>query len=185
MFAPPSAARSRWALPLLKVSGGGRATVALVGERFWYFGSHWLDRMYLCAGDGCPGCMHGPPRTMGYRVVMVQHPTRWNPALLEASCLSINQLEGLAAMESLQVEAGLIVDVSRKTKRSPVRLEPASSQASVQVKAQKPFIALNAVALLFGLPLMSEVEEPADWAERSREVAAGRLAAALLTHARS
>lgn len=175
--------RAIWALPLAKVPSGAVMRASLQGDVWYYFGSHWVGRVLLCSGEGCPGCLHGPSRVMGYRVGLIQHVEKWRPALLEVSSGAIAGLQGFCEMEGLSDASGLVVELSRRGKRSPVRIEPVSSGGATMPPDRSVATVINAVAVLYGLPIMLPAEDPIDWAKRVQSMAAGHLASAVV-HAR-
>lgn len=171
--------RSCWALGVLRVAPSQVVRVSLQGDRWWFFGSHWFGRVFICSGDGCPGCMVSQPRVMGYRVGLVEGSARWRPYLVEASSGTVAGLDGFCTMEGYGSVGGLVVEAGRRTKRSPLRLEPVSADGPTLPADRATPATLNAVAVLYGLPLMQAGEEPADWADRVRGVAAAHLSAAV------
>ena len=173
----PRTSRARWALPLLRVVAGQRVVIALAGSKWFYFGSHWCDKMLLCSGDGCPGCLQGAPRMMGYRACRVFTGHGWSPALLEASCGAIAGLQGFQVMEGVDGEAAKCICVTRRHRRSPLRLEPEDGVSMPDAVSLPDHVTLNAVAVLYGLPTMQAGEESSQWAVRVQPVARGFLAA--------
>lgn len=182
MLASLKDARARWSLALLKVPPGPHYRVELGGSKWMVFGSHWLNRMLLCSGDGCPGCVGGAARVMGYRVVLLQEPQRRRPVLLEASCGAIAGLQGLLAGEGREEEPGLTVEVFRRHRRSPLRLEPLVEVPLTTGVPLDDAVTVNAVSVLYGLPLMAPGEPTADWASRVQPVAAAQLGHAIAAH---
>lgn len=179
MVVDPSKARARWALPLLKVLPGQRFNVQLAGERWWFFGSHWLERLYLCVGEGCEGCVFGMPRVMGYRVAYLQTPESRRTVLLEAPVSSVAKFESLAAMEGLSADSGAFLCLTRKHRRCAVAMEPVDEGGCVEAKPLSDVCTINALALIFALPQTEAGEIPRAWADRVKSIAHARLVAAL------
>lgn len=171
--------RAAWSLPLVKLPGGAVFEAALQGASWLFFGSHWLKRVLLCSGDGCPGCVVGVPRVMGYRVCLVRGAERWRPALLEVSSGAVSGLAGFLEMEGVADVPGLVVELRRRGKRSPLRVEPISTGGAVSSHLGEVRALVNAIAVLYGLPLMSPEEEVKQWSERVRPMAAAHLVTAV------
>jgi hypothetical protein len=180
MLADPAQARARWALPLLRVLPGASYLVELAGARWFFFGAHWLERGLLCIGEACPGCAVGVPRVLGYRAAILRDGNRRRNVLVEASAGAVSGLEGLLCAESVVNDVGCPVEVTRRHRRSPVRLEPAVDLAFGSSVALDDSVTLNAVALLYNLPLATPGEPAAEWASRVRRVAEGLLVRSLV-----
>lgn len=179
MVVDPSRAASRWSLPLLKVMPGQKFEVVLGGTRWWFFGSHWLERQFLCVGVDCEGCVYGAPRVMGYRVALLDGGGKLRPVLLEAPLPSVSRFESLAAMEALCFERGARCELTRKHRRAGVTLEAAVPLPDPCAERLTDQQTVGAVAVLFNLPTIEEGEPPMTWAERVRLVAHARLVAAI------
>ncbi len=179
MVVDPSKAPARWALPILKVMPGQRFSVVLAGSKWWFFGSHWLDRQYLCTGSGCEGCVYGVPRVMGYRVGVLLGGQRPRTVLVEAPLTSVGRLESLAQMEGFECGRGATIELSRKHRRAGVALEATAPEVSPLEKPLTDQHTIGALAVLFGLPAIEEREEPPAWAARVESIAHARLVAAL------
>lgn len=172
--------RACWALPVVKVVPGVKFRLVLGGTRWILFGSHWLDRLYLCTGSDCPGCVYGRSRVMGFRVAAWCPPLRPTALLVEAPFSSIARLDGLCLMDDLRVDDQLLVEASRTHSRSAIRLEPLSQATDEERTNLTDIHTLNAVAVLFGLPELASDEDHVAWADRIRPVAHARLSAALV-----
>lgn len=172
-------ARARWALKVLRVLPGMREGVVFGPGRWIAFGTHWVERLMLCPGEECVACGFGPPRVMCYRPGVLAVPGRCQPVLVEAPVSSVARLEGFMRMESIALDAAIAVDVSRPHRRSAIRIEPSGKQPAADAVPLGELVAVNACAVLFGLPLCGEGESARDWACRVRPVAASRLGAAV------
>lgn len=166
-------------LGLLKVPGGSRVRCILQGERWLYFGSHWLGRVLLCAGDGCPACRCGASRVMGYRLAVWCDGERRVLYVLEASSGAIAGLDQSAKFHGLDVEPGLEVEIGRKGKRSPLRFEAMRLTATMLQPGDAEVTLVNALAVLYGLPVLMPGEDAAAWAQRVQPVASSHCAAAV------
>lgn len=179
MLVVPVPNRACWALPVVKVVPGVKFRLVLGGTRWICFGSHWLDRLFLCTGEDCPGCAFGRPRVMGYRAAAWCPPLRPTALLVEAPLSSIARLEGLSLMDNLRTDDHLVVEASRTHSRSAVRLEPLGQATDEQRTNLTDAHTLNAVAVLFGLPELGFDEDAVSWCVRVKPIAETRLCGAL------
>lgn len=172
-------AAARWALPILKVMPGQRFRLLLGGSRWWFFGSHWLERQFLCTGPSCEGCVYSQPRVMGYRAALLLGGQKMRAVLLEAPLPSVARMESLAQMEGFAFEVGATVEASRKHRRAGVCLEAASPETDPVAMRLTDQHTVGAVSVIFSLPPIEESESPKEWAARVERVAHARLVSAL------
>lgn len=179
MVVDPAKAGSRWALPILKVVPSQRFEVVLGGSRWWFFGSHWLERQFLCTGASCEGCVYGQPRVMGYRASLLLGGQKRRAVLLEVPLPSVSRFEALAAMEGFACDVGATVQVTRRHRRAGVCLEATTPEVDSSAMRLSDQHTVGAVSVLFNLPAIDETESPKEWASRVESVAHARLVSAL------
>jgi hypothetical protein len=179
MVVDPSKVGTRWALPILKVQPGQRFRLLLGGSRWWFFGSHWLERQFLCVGGGCEGCVFGVPRVMGYRAALLEGGQKRRAVLLEAPLTSISRMESLAGMEALCCDAGATLEATRRHRRAGLCLEAVAPEPEPDAMRLTDQHTVGAVSVLFSLPPIEESEEPPAWAARVQNVDLARLVAAI------
>jgi len=175
--------RARCQLSVLKVRMGSVVSVQLLLSQPAWLGTHWIGgRQWLCAGcdDGeCPGCIGQCSRLVGFAGVAVHVGSRVVPMLLELSSQSWAQLELLSHMDSMDVVPGLVFEASRRRSRGSLRCEPVKMSPVVPELASFDQARLvNAVAVLYRLPLLAVGEDPDGWFLRVRPTLKRQLAAA-------
>jgi hypothetical protein len=170
---------TRWALPILKVMPGQKFRVLLGGGCWWFFGSHWIERQFLCTGPQCEGCVFGQPRVMGYRAALLVGGQKLRTVLIEAPLTSIGRMESLAGMEGFSCEVGSTVEITRKHRRSGMCLVAVGSETEAYAMRLTDQHTVGAVSVLFSLPPIEEAESPKDWAGRVQSVAHARLVSAI------
>jgi hypothetical protein len=170
---------STWALPILKLQPGSQVEVVIASSRVLYCGVHWLGRELLCSGEDCAACERGISKVRGFAIAMVTQGHACRPVLLEASAGAFSRLEGLVAMDGMSLEPGLVVELSRRRKNSPLRMEPVRSGGGFEVQFKPAWRLAAALAVLFKLSMPSSEESVEVWVERVRPQAAAQLLAAL------
>ena len=180
--------RARAQLTLLRVRAGGVCQAVVVPGGPLWLGSHWVEKRQVlcCAGsaEACMLCGESASRVTGFVLVMVSqlNGSEVTPAqqkrlmLLELSPLSWSGFEMSARFEGLDPCGPILADISRKGARSPLRIEcvravDGCSEVDVLGRAL-----VDAVAVLFGLPLVKDAETAEQWRDRVAPVVA-RLAA--------
>ena len=179
MVVERSQVATRWALPILKVAPGQRFKLLLGGSKWWFFGSHWLERQFLCTGASCEGCVYGQPRVMGYRAALLMGGEKMRSVLLEVPLTSIARCESLAQMEGFAFEAGACVEATRRHRRAGMCLEALGPEVEPAAARLTDQHTVGAVSVLYSLPPITEEESPMSWAARVEAVAHARLVQAI------
>lgn len=174
-------ARARAQLKILRVPARSKCEVVLLSERALFVACHWLSgRQWLCSATeeyGCPACHGQVPRCVGFGIVRLVANLHVDVRLLEFSPGSHARLNMLAEMEGWPVGCGLHVGVSRARPRSGLRMEPLGFASGHDGLSESRL--LDAIAVLFGLPLTVEGEQSEDWARRVQPLAASLLGRAI------
>jgi len=163
-------ARASAQLPLLKVQPGAVVRLKVLALRVAWFATHWLGRrQVLCAAgrDGeCAGCALSPSRVVGFQLVTLVIDRRERLFLLEVSPLAISSLEMSAKFEGVSRLGGILVEVRRPRARGPLRFEVVEECSESIDPAEGDARLINAVAVLYGLPLLFIGETVEAWEER-------------------
>lgn len=166
-------------LPLLRVQAGTTCDLVSLSTRLAWFDTHYLGRQVICPGQACPYCLGEGGRAHGYLVGQVPHGQFRQPVLLEVSSQSWTRFEDLLQLEGGRFAAGLVLGISRKRKNSPLVLEPIGSMALDEAVSLPENRVLEAVAVLFQLPVPGPDEDWASWGSRVESQAALKVAAAM------
>jgi len=166
-------ARSRAQLTLLRVRPGAVVHVRLLPVGPAWFTTHWVGkRQVLCAGDsdvGCPACGLVPPRVVGFVLVLVTvraEVDRQQLFLLEISPHSWAGFEMGCQFEGIQPGQIVWCELHRRSQRSPLKIEPCKVSDVALGATFEDRTLMNAVAVLYGLPLMGATEELESWKSR-------------------
>lgn len=175
--------RSRAQLALLRINPGAVARVKVVAGGPAWFQVHWVGkRQVLCCSDGgsyCPACAIAPGRVIGFVLCTTLLGERERLFLLEVSPLAISSMEMSAKFEGLSTSDSLWCDVTRPGSRRPLRFEAIEASGITAPESAMRARLINAVAVLFGLPLMRVEETVEAWEERVRGVVASFAARAV------
>lgn len=156
-------------LPLLRVKPGRECDIQLVSDEVLWVQTHWVGRQVLCGGPKCPICSGGGGRTHGYFVALVRHGSG-GPAsvLVEMTPSPWSRMTDLARMMTFSISSGLTITASRRRSNSPLRLEP-TGNASLPGDCETSVCrTLDALAVLYGLPVSTTDETLSDWTARVR-----------------
>jgi hypothetical protein len=168
--------RSRAQLPLLKINQGAVVRLKVLPLGPCWFNVHWIGRrQVLCSGcseHGCEACGVSGSRVVGFVLCTTLLLGKERLFLLEVSPLAINSFEMSAKFESLSVTDCLWCDVIRPGSRRPLRFEVVEASSVSETFDRGLGRLANAVAVLYGLPLMSVGEKVSDWEERVAVVVA-------------
>lgn len=170
---------SRWAL--LRVPVGAGLVVELLSGDWIRLPTHFSGRTFLCTNSSeCPLCEILPARSFWY--LPVGRVPGMRPALLELSSHASADLEQVCKLAFGTMGPGARVELSRSSKRKPVRSEAIESVlGACRVNLQTWGSALMAI---YGLPQFGALETLEAYGERVRgrvferaEVVAARLRA--------
>ena len=177
--------RSRAQLPLLKINPGAVVRVKVLPVGPAWFTVHWVGkRQVLCAARGESGCMAcgvAPGRVVGFVLVTTLLVEKERLFLLEVSPLALNSLEMSAQFEGISTNASVWCDVSRHGARRPLRFEAVEESRYDCPQEAATVRLMNAVAVLYGLPLMIVGECVSSWEERVAATVASFAERAVLT----
>lgn len=156
--ASPSPGSTRW--PVVRVGVGGTTRVVVCAERFLPLTTHWVTRTVLCAGEDCPLCEALAARGLFYL------PVAWDerPAMLELSALASSHFEQHAKLLHGGIRPGLVVELSRRGRRSPVRAEVVAVRENVAAVPVLEFA--PKVMALYSLPGPNPGETFAEYEQR-------------------
>lgn len=171
IFTPPVGSVQH-ALPLLRCGAGGSVSIVLLAPTPLSFGVHWVDRSYVCVGDGCALCEHQRPRIANWILAKPMIGSKFGLlGLLEMSGVAWERLAGLLKMEGFQSPLGAFIEVTRKRANSPLVCVPLDRDP-VKVVALDQERTLDALVVLLKLPPRLPLETLLAWAERTRPLLA-------------
>lgn len=107
----------RW--ELIRLAAGSKTEVVLLSERFFELTTHWAPPTVLCCGDGCPLCDLFASRGLFYVACFCAGRIR----LLELGAASASSFEQHCKLLHDGMRPGLVLELSRRTKKSPVHSE--------------------------------------------------------------
>lgn len=170
----------RMNLPVVRVRAGSLLRVVLLGAGPVWIETHWSDRALICPGDECPACPVQNPRCVGYLAVAIAAPgMALRPAMLEVTPSCWGRFAGLLEMEGLRDERGVVVELSRRTAKSPLVAVPLLDAWSGDLPAFTVAGLFEALAVLYRLPVPTPGEKPEAWAVRVQSSARLQLVEAL------
>lgn len=130
MFSPtPSAGAARWSI--VRVRAGSQTEVIVVGSKLLPLSTHWIaagrGRSVLCPVDDCPLCVWLPVRGFFYLPVI------WDArqCILELSSLAASHFEQHCKLLHGGIRPGLVVALSRKSAKQPIRSEVVEEREGV------------------------------------------------------
>jgi len=176
---PKNLNRSARSLPMLKIRAGHEAEIQICSQSVLWLKTHWLGRQLICPGPACPMCGGAEGRAHGYVTVILRTGQRPRPYLLEVSPPSWERLISLAKMEQLEVGTGLICTASRRKPKSPLTIEPFGRSENIPTAEASIRRTLDAVSILYGLPVMRPAETQEQWAARSIPLACSMIGQAI------
>ncbi len=183
MFGEKPVGRTK--VQILKIRGGQNVHVQFRAAEPLAFHIHWVgDRSFICPGDDCPAC-HS---SLGSRWVGIL-PVVWFTAdqkqaysgVLELTTSAYERLCGLLRMEGRMGLLGLQVHASRRTDRSPLRVEPVPVGAEIAApcKAVEQDFVADAVSTIWGLPACVRGMKLKEWEARAMPRARALLGVAV------
>ena len=169
---------NRW--PVVRLVAGSRTEVTLLSSAFFALTTHWNKCTLPCSGSDCRLCEILPSRGLFYAAVMCGS----RVSILELGAQSAGHFEQHVKLLHGGMRPGLVVALSRKGAKSPVRSEVIREVAgSVEV----PMLELAAhVMALYKFPCPNPGEPMEKYELRCRSIATVRCnrAAGLLLDAR-
>jgi len=168
MFSPsPSAGAIRW--NIVRVRAHSQTECIVLGDKFLPLSTHWIaagrGRSVLCPVDDCPLCEFLPVRGFFYLPVM------WDSrqAILELSAMASSHFEQHCKFLHGGIRPGLIVQLSRKGTKQPIRSEVIGEHEGARVVEFGLFVAR--VMAVYNYPPCNP-HEPIEVYERRLQAAA-------------
>lgn len=108
---------NRW--EVVRIVPGHRTEVVLHSAQFFELTTHWAGRSVLCPGEDCRLCETHSARGLFYTAV------KWNSrvSILELGSVSAGHLEQTLKLFAGGMRAGLVVELSRRNPKHPVKSE--------------------------------------------------------------
>lgn len=160
---------SRTKIQVIKVRGGSSLKAVVCCEEPLTFFVHWLGtRSFMCPGVDCAACFAGVgAKWLGLLGVRyeIPHAERAPFGVLELTSAAYERLLGLARLEGEAQLYKMVVEFSRRSKRSSLAAEPCEIP-SLQAVVKRPvpeWYLLDGAATLYGLPSCREGMSLADW----------------------
>lgn len=166
-------------LAVLRVPPGARIGVELLSADFVRLATHFAGRTFLCPeGEECDACVYLPSRCYWYLPALCL--ATQTLALLELSSSASADLEQKVRFGSGAFRPGAQVQISRRTKTSPLRVEFCQQSESKAVPALFEWV--SPLMALYRLPPLARGESLASYGDRvrSRVVSRAKLAASEL-----
>lgn len=117
---------NRW--PVVRLVAGSRSQVVLLSEHFFAITTHWNKCTVPCAGELCELCELLPARGLFYAAVVCNS----RVSILELGSQSASHFEQHCKLLSGGMRPGHVVDLSRRSAKSPVYSEVLSTKERVQ-----------------------------------------------------
>lgn len=116
---------NRW--PLVRLGVGSETKVTVLSTAFLPLATHWLRPTVPCAGEHCQLCLFLPRRSLYYLAVSCAS----RVSILELGSGSASHFEQHCKLMYGGIRAGLVVQLSRRSQRAPVRSEVVDEVDSV------------------------------------------------------
>jgi hypothetical protein len=162
------APRSSYRWHVLRMKAGSRVELCLLSEKFFAISTHFLRSTVPCPGENCALCDLLPVRGLFYVAVRCESQTM----LLEMGSVSASDFEQSTKLFGPGMKAGVVVEVSRRGQKSPLRTEVLRFQESVNACA---LLTLSQRAMaLYRFPGPNPDETIADYERRLRVISRKR-----------
>jgi hypothetical protein len=142
---------SRW--PIVRIAAGGQTEVVVLSTAFLPLSVHWVGNSIVCPGSDCELCDLLPIRGLFYLPVMCNG----RVSILELAAQSSSHLEMHCKMMHGGLKPGLVVQLSRRTKKSPIYSEVIEFRSGVRAIFHGQLA--SRVAAVYHLPCMNPDEE--------------------------
>lgn len=160
---------TRW--PVLRVEPGHDAEIFLLAGQWVCLATHYHKRTQICLGrDDCPVCAFLPSRCYYYLPAAYLESRR--PVLLEMSPMAASDLEQTSKLLEQGIRAGLVLRVTRRSCRAPLRFECVTQGPAPAVIHESDWV--TAVMAIYGFGAMKPGESLADYRERMKPAALAR-----------
>jgi hypothetical protein len=111
---------ARW--PVVRIEAGHTVTVQLLSSEFVRLVTHFHRSTFLCPEvEECDACKLLPGRPYWYLPAVIQPGSRHG--ILELSAHACSDLEQKVRFVGLVLRPGVQVELSRRTKKAPIRIE--------------------------------------------------------------
>lgn len=115
----------RW--PLVRISVGGKTRVVLLSKEFLPLSIHWVGKSVVCSRENCALCEWLPARALFYVACSVGG----RASMLELGAMSSSHLEQHCKLLHRGMRPGLVVELTRRSAKSPVYAEVVEEMTSV------------------------------------------------------
>lgn len=152
----------RW--PVVRLGANSVAEVVLLSSRFFALTTHWNKCTLPCCGDGCRLCELLPARGLFYLAAM----SNSRVSIVELGSLSASHLEQHVKLLHGGLQPGLVVQLSRRGQKQPVRSEVLRT---VEGAREVELLELaQRVLVLYKLPGANSDEKMGAYEERIRGI---------------
>lgn len=167
----------RW--PVVRLGANSVTEVVLLSSRFFALTTHWNKCTLPCCVEDCRLCEVLPSRGLFYVAAMCQS----RVSIVELGSLSASHLEQHCKLLHSGMKPGLVVSLSRRGLKQPVRSEVLRTQPGCTEVSQLDLA--SKVMVLYKFPGPNPGEELLQYEERVRKIAKVRCerAADLLLNA--
>jgi len=164
---------------VLKLEAAHSTRVCLQSEEVEVCQTHWFDRQVLCSGWDCEACGTYATRVAVFQIAVVERGPQWSPCVVELTATEWSRTRMLAKMEGLRLGPGTLCELSRGSKRSAIRCVALEDTDEVSAVLRTRERLIDALSVLFKLPLRFAEESSAAWCERVHPQVARQVAASI------
>jgi hypothetical protein len=157
---------SRW--PVVRVQAGGVTSVTVCSDRFLPLTTHWVGHTAVCPGEGCSLCDVLAARGLFYLACVCGG----RPSILELGAHSASHFEQHCRLLHGGVRPGLVVELRRRSKKSPVHSEVVDTMDNAVAVPLREFVAK--VMTLYHFPGPNPGETFPCYEERLRSMVLSR-----------
>lgn len=152
---------TRW--PLVRISVGGKTTVTTLASKFFALSVHWQGQSFPCAGVDCPFCDFLPVRGVFYLPALCVG----RVSILELASQSSSHLEQHCSLLHGGLRPGLILEISRRSAKSPIYSECVGKQEDC--KAVDAVLFASRVLAIYHIPPANPTDTLKSYEERCRK----------------
>lgn len=164
--ADQTAGTVRW--QVIRVGVGSKTQIVLLSPRFFELTTHWNKCTVPCSGPECPLCELLPGRGLFYVACLCGG----RVSLLELGAASASHFEQHCKFSSGGMLPGLVLDISRRSAKSPVYSEVVGKKETA--KAVELFDLAAHVMSLYKFPCPNPGEDLNSYEERIQRMSALR-----------
>lgn len=166
-------------LPVLKIKTTRGAVVVLQMDAPVWFGTHYLDKQYLCSGADCPACIDRALRIKGYMPILGGDPENLRPGMLEFSTSTWDRLLGRGNALEILIGRGTTVEATRRKAKSPLALEPLPNRGQLDFTLESQEHLVSCIAVLHRLRPLRDGESAVEWEATTRDARRSLITAAI------